>query len=71
MVFAKALKAYGDAVITDAKGLKHDWRSELGKKLLELQHPEGFWVNTEPAEWQDNKVLVTAFTIIALENVLQ
>ena len=71
MIFAKALRAYGDPVITDAKGLKHNWRSELGKKLIELQHPEGFWVNPDPTEWQDNKVLITAFTIIALENVLQ
>jgi squalene-hopene/tetraprenyl-beta-curcumene cyclase len=71
MVFAKALKAYGDPVIVDAQGRRHNWREELGKKLLELQHKEGFWVNTEPAEWQDNKVLVTAFTLIALESALQ
>ncbi len=71
MVFAKAFQAYGDAVLVDAKGRRHNWREELGKKLLELQQPEGFWVNTEPAELQDNKVLVTAFTIIALEHALQ
>ncbi len=71
MVFAKALKAYGEPIITDAKGRRHNWREELGKKILELQHPEGYWVNTEPAEWQTNKDLVTAFTLIALENALQ
>lgn len=71
MVFAKALQTYGDAIIVDAKGRRHNWREELGKKMLELQHPEGFWVNTDPAEWQDNKVLVTAFTIIGLEYALK
>lgn len=71
MVFAKALRAYGEPVIVDSKGRRHNWREELGRKVIELQHPEGFWVNTDPAEWQDNKALVTAFTLITLENVLQ
>ena len=71
MVFAKALQAYGDPILVDPKGRRHNWREELGKKLLELQHPEGYWVNTEPAEWQTKKPLVTAFTLMALEHALQ
>jgi squalene-hopene/tetraprenyl-beta-curcumene cyclase len=71
MVFAKALQAYGDPIVVDAKNRRHNWREELGKKMLELQHPEGYWVNTEPAEWQTKKPLVTAFTLIALEHALQ
>ena len=43
------------------------WR----KKLISLQHPEGYWVNTDKAEMQDNKVLVTAFTMQAMEAILQ
>jgi squalene-hopene/tetraprenyl-beta-curcumene cyclase len=71
MVFAKAFRAYGEPIIVDAQGRKHNWREDLGRKLLALQNKEGYWVNTEPAEWQTNKCLVTAFTLIALENVLQ
>jgi squalene-hopene/tetraprenyl-beta-curcumene cyclase len=71
MVFAKALHAIGRPVIVDAKGHRHNWREDLGRKLLSLQHPEGFWVNTDSAELQDNKVLVTTFTMMALEAVLQ
>jgi squalene-hopene/tetraprenyl-beta-curcumene cyclase len=71
MVFAKALQAYGEPVIVDARNRQHNWREDLGKKLLQLQHPEGYWVNTEPAEWQDRPVLVTSFVIIALEHILQ
>jgi squalene-hopene/tetraprenyl-beta-curcumene cyclase len=71
MVFAKALQAIGDTEIVDAKGQKHNWREDLGKKLLMLQHPEGYWVNTDKAELQDNKVLVTAFTMMAIEATLQ
>jgi len=71
MVFAKALQAVGDPVIVDAKGQRHNWREDLGRKLMALQHPEGFWVNTVPDEMQDNKVLVTCFTMTAIQAILQ
>ena len=71
MVFAKALQAMGDPVIVDAKGRRHNWREDLGRKLIALQHPEGYWVNTDKAEMQDNKVLVTTFTMMAIEATLQ
>jgi squalene-hopene/tetraprenyl-beta-curcumene cyclase len=71
MVFAKALQAAGEPVIVDAKGQRHNWREELGRKLLALQHPEGYWVNEVKDEWQDNKVLVTAFTMATIEYALK
>jgi squalene-hopene/tetraprenyl-beta-curcumene cyclase len=71
MVLAKALAAVGDPIIVDAKGQSHNWREELAKKLIALQHPEGFWVNPVPNEMQGNPVLVTAFTLTALQYVLQ
>ena len=71
MVFAKALQAAGDPVIVDAKGQRHNWREELGRKVLALQHPEGYWVNEVKDEWQDNKVLVTAFTMATIEYALK
>jgi len=71
MVFAKALQAVGETEIVDAKGQRHNWRDDLAKKLIMLQHPEGYWVNTDKAEMQDNKVLVTAFTMMAIEATLQ
>ena len=71
MVFAKALQAVGEPIIVDAKGVRHNWREDLGRKLLALQHPEGYWFNTDPAELQNNKVLVTAFTMQAIEALLQ
>jgi squalene-hopene/tetraprenyl-beta-curcumene cyclase len=72
LVFAKALQAVGQGTIVDAKGRSHNWREDLGKKLISLQHPDGYWVNTvDKAELQDNKVLVTAFTMQAIEAALQ
>ncbi|MGB2714720.1 MAG: hypothetical protein WBC51_11105 [Vicinamibacterales bacterium] len=71
MVFAKALQASGENVIVDSTGVRHNWREELARKLLSLQHQDGYWVNTDKAEMQDNKVLVTAFTMMAIEAILQ
>jgi len=48
-----------------------EWRDELGRKLIALQHADGYWVNTVPDEMQDNKVVVTAFTMSAIEAILQ
>jgi squalene-hopene/tetraprenyl-beta-curcumene cyclase len=70
MVFAKALRSVGDPVIVDAKGVRHNWRDDLGKKLLSVQLPDGAWVNEDPREMQNNKVLVTAFTMMAIDAVL-
>jgi squalene-hopene/tetraprenyl-beta-curcumene cyclase len=71
MVFAKALQVVGDDVIVDGKGQRHNWREDLAKKLVALQHPEGYWVNPVKDEWQDNKVLVTAFTLATIEAILK
>lgn len=69
LVFAKALHVYGEPILVDAQGVKHPWREELARKLLALQHPEGYWVNQDPRWWQQNKDLVTSFTLLALEYV--
>jgi squalene-hopene/tetraprenyl-beta-curcumene cyclase len=71
MVFAKALQALGEPTIVDSRGRSHNWREELGRKLLSLQHPEGYWVNPVADEMQDNKVLVTSFTMSAVQAILQ
>jgi squalene-hopene/tetraprenyl-beta-curcumene cyclase len=71
MVFAKALQAVGEDTLVDARGQRHNWREELANKLIALQNGEGYWVNTNPAEMQNNKVLVTAFTLMAIEATLQ
>jgi squalene-hopene/tetraprenyl-beta-curcumene cyclase len=71
MVMAKALAALGEPTLTDAKGVVHNWREELSRKLLSLQHPEGFWVNPVRDEWQDNKVLVTSFVLSGIEAILR
>jgi squalene-hopene/tetraprenyl-beta-curcumene cyclase len=65
---ARAMRAYGEPVITDAKGTKHDWRNELSDKLISLQAADGSW--TGDKRWmEDNPVLTTAYSVLALQEV--
>jgi len=68
---AKALSAYGEEVVTDASGVSHSWRKELLEKLIGIQDGEGFWVNKNNRWWENKKELVTAYTLISMEHVLQ
>jgi squalene-hopene/tetraprenyl-beta-curcumene cyclase len=65
--FAKSLTVYGDDTFTDAKGKKHDWRYELMKKFVMLQKSDGFWQNENNRWWENDPVLCTAYSLIALE----
>ena len=70
--FAKVLAAYGADEFTDAKGQKHNWRNELAQKLVSLQAADGSWVNHDSNKWwEDKPQLVTAWSVIALEQVLK
>ncbi len=70
-VFAKALRAYGEAEITDTKGQKHNWRHELIDALGERVAQDGSWVN-DADRWQEgSKVLVTCYAVLALQESLQ
>jgi len=64
---AKALSVYGNRILTDTAGRRHDWAADLTHSLVALQHPEGYWVNRTARWWEDNKELVTAYTLLALE----
>ena len=67
---ARALRAYGEPVITDSKGNKHDWRVELIQKITLQQHPDGSWAGKE--RWMESKpVLATGYAILALEEAQQ
>ena len=62
----RALNAYDEPTITDAKGLSHDWRMELADELATLQKPDGSWVGDK--RWMENNpVLVTCYCVLSLE----
>ena len=62
--FAKDMRT-ALAEVKEVKG--RDWRAELRGKLQSLQKPEGYWVNDKNDRWwEDNKVLCTAYALLAL-----
>ena len=69
--FATALAAHGEEVIVDDKGVKHEWRKELIAKLIELQQPDGSWVNKADRWHENDPVLVTCYAVMALEEALR
>jgi squalene-hopene/tetraprenyl-beta-curcumene cyclase len=68
--FAKALSVYGDDTLTDAAGKQHDWRYELMRKLVTLQKADGFWQNENNRWWENDPVLCTSYSLLAL-NIVQ
>jgi squalene-hopene/tetraprenyl-beta-curcumene cyclase len=71
-VFAKALRAWGQDVITDTRDVKHNWRHELIDVLHARQADDGSWVNAEASRWQEgNPALATCYSLLALQETLK
>ncbi len=68
---AKALDTFGEETIIDQEGNKHQWRKEFIEKLLSLQNGDGYWVNENNRWWENQKVLVTAYSIQAIEQSIK
>lgn len=66
---AKALTAANINQLKLDGGKEVDWRNELGGKLLASQRENGSWVNDNGRWMESNSVLVTAFTVLALEQI--
>ena len=69
--YAKALRAYGQAVITDTNGTDHNWREELIDTLAARIGEDGSWVNTEKRWYEADPLLVTAYGVLALEETVR
>ncbi len=70
-VFARALRAWGEPVITDGSGQGHRWREDLCRKLISLQNKDGSWVNTADRWYEGNPMLVTAYAVLAMQTALE
>ena len=66
---SKALSAMGIDTLTLEGGRKVDWRDELASKLISIQKSDGSWVNTNNRWWEADPVLVTAYCVLALEQL--
>ncbi|MCE9554451.1 MAG: terpene cyclase/mutase family protein [Planctomycetes bacterium] len=64
--FAKSLDALGAEQFEDAKGVKHDWRSELATELASSQKADGSWINSNRRWFENDPNLATSFALLAL-----
>ena len=70
-VFAKALRAWGEASITDMQGNAHNWRAELVDALAGRVSPDGSWTNDADRWFEGNPVLATCYSLMALQEALK
>lgn len=66
---AKALNAAGIDKLKLDDGSEADWRKDLGGKLLSSQREDGSWFNENGRWMESNPILVTAYTVMALEEI--
>jgi squalene-hopene/tetraprenyl-beta-curcumene cyclase len=66
---AKALSVANINTLKLADGTEADWRKDLGEKLLSTQTCDGSWLNKNGRWMESNPVLVTAYTILSLEQI--
>ena len=65
-VFAKALDAYGEPILTDSAGKTHNWRAELLEQLSATQNKDGAWINEADRWFEGDPNLVTSYSLLAL-----
>jgi len=69
--FAKALRAWGEPVIKDTKGVQHNWREELIDALARRVNADGSWTNPTARWGEADPVLATCYSVLALEEALK
>ena len=74
-VMSKSLAAFGQDGIPAKGKTQVFWREAMVKRLISLQKVDsktgqGYWVNANNRFWEGNDVLVTAYSLIALQTAL-
>jgi squalene-hopene/tetraprenyl-beta-curcumene cyclase len=72
---AKALAHWGEDPLLLPDGSEARWRKDLTEKLVSLQRIDaetslGFWINDQGRWWENNPVLATSYSLLALELAL-
>jgi len=69
---SRAMQAYNHDELTDAKGVKHNWRAEINDFLKTAQKPDGSYINEKSQRWlEGNPVLATSYAVLALQAARQ
>ena len=71
-ILTKSLAAQGRDLVPRPKGELVNWRAEVAKKLVSLQKIDpgtgaGYWENETGRYWENDPVLVTAYSLLALQ----
>ena len=66
-ILTRALSAAGIDEIPQVAGGNLAWREELVRKIISLQRPDGSWINDNNRWWENDPVLVTSYSLLALE----
>ena len=70
-VMSRALAIGQQHHVTDANGIRHNWREELIDALVARQRDDGSWIN-EADRWMEGEPeLATAFAVLALQEALK
>jgi squalene-hopene/tetraprenyl-beta-curcumene cyclase len=67
--FSKTLALFNQTVITDAKGVDHDWQAEMVAAVAKRQKPDGSWVNDNGRWMESLPALSTSYVLMALGNI--
>lgn len=62
---AKAMAVTGENQLKSDEGAI-DWRKDLALKLMNLQREDGTWINDSARWWENDRDMVTAYTLSAL-----
>jgi len=68
-LMTKALTAAGVHELETKDGAKVHWRREVALRLMNLQKPDGSWMNDNARWWEKETPLTTSYSLIALELV--
>lgn len=73
LAFARALRAWGETeILVGEDKTPRNWRAELVEELARRVKPDGSFFNDKASRWSEgNPVLVTAYEVQALQEVLQ
>jgi len=67
-VMSRALSAAGlEALPKHAAAGEIRWREEVARKIIGLQKADGSWVNDNNRWWENDPVLATSYSLLALE----
>ncbi len=66
---AKALTLFGEDHLALENGQTIDWRREMAVNFVNTQREDGSWINPTARWWENDPVLVSAYTLISLNMI--